>query len=403
MKLLYTLTTYPPTIGGAQLHQHLLAQQLRSRNEIQVITHWRRNRTDWLRGTTIAAPESGKDEVFEGIPIHPLTLTKGEKFQLLPAFLLYYPWMAWSLPQIARCLQTKIQAYAKAADVIHNVRIGREGISYASYYAARKADIPFVFTPVHHPRWVGWRYQQYLNLYQKADRLFALTTVEKQTLVALGVKPERITVTGIGPILAPQAEPESFRRQYGITGPMVLFLGQHYDYKGYRQLLAAAPLVWEKVPETQFVFMGPPVKNSEADFQGYIKAGDRRILRLGPVDLQTKTDGLAACDLLCVPSSQESFGGVYTEAWSLGKPVIGCDIPAVAEVVDQGENGFLVPQEPGAIAQAILDLLTNPQQAQAMGGAGQTKVQTRFTWEKLSQITLQAYQETIGGPFPLEP
>ena len=54
MKLLYTLTTYPPAIGGAQLHQHPLAQQLKQHHPIQVFTHWTQNRTDWLMGTTIS-------------------------------------------------------------------------------------------------------------------------------------------------------------------------------------------------------------------------------------------------------------------------------------------------------------------------------------------------------------
>ncbi|WLT39507.1 hypothetical protein NON20_08505 [Synechocystis sp. B12] len=60
MKLLYTLTTYPPTIGGAQLHQHLLAQQLQSRHSLQVLTQWRTNRTDWLLGTTLKAPKKAE-------------------------------------------------------------------------------------------------------------------------------------------------------------------------------------------------------------------------------------------------------------------------------------------------------------------------------------------------------
>ncbi|ANV83282.1 glycosyl transferase family 1 [Picosynechococcus sp. PCC 7003] len=393
MNLLYTLTTYPPTIGGAQLHQHLLAQQLHSRHSLQVLTQWRKNRTDWLLGTTLRAPEKGQDEFLDSISIHPLTISKKEKLLLFPYVLLYYPWMSFALPKIAQCLQTKIQPYANNANLIHNVRIGREGLSFASYYAAKKADIPFVFTPVHHPRWVGWRYQQYLNLYQKADRLLALTEVEKQTLVDLGVKPEKITVTGIGSILAPHPKPQSFREQYKITGPMVLFLGQHYAYKGYRQLLAAAPTVWGKYPETQFIFIGPPVKNSESYFQN----GDRRILRLGAVDLQTKTDALAACDCLCVPSSQESFGGVYTEAWSFKKPVIGCDIPAVAEVIDHGENGLLVAQDPKAIAASILEILGDSHFAQTMGEAGYQKVQQRFTWEKLAAITETAYLQAIAS------
>lgn len=391
MKLLYTLTTYPPTIGGAQLHQHLLAQQMQSQHSLQVLTQWRTNRTDWLLGTTLRAPEKGQDESLDNIPIHFLTLSKQEKLSLFPYVLLYYPWMSFALPKIARCLQTKIQPYADNTDLIHNVRIGREGLSFASYHAAKRADIPFIFTPVHHPRWVGWRYQQYLNLYRKADRLLVLTEVEKKTLVTLGVKPDKITVTGIGPILAPNPKPQSFRDQYKITSSMILFLGQHYNYKGYRQLLDAAPIVWNKYPETQFVFIGPPVKNSEKYFQD----SDCRILRLGPVDLQTKTDALAACDCLCVPSSQESFGGVYTEAWSFKKPVIGCDIPPVAEVIEHGQNGLLVTQDPKAIAASILEILNDSHLAKIMGEAGYQRVQQSFTWEKLAEKTESAYLKAL--------
>jgi glycosyltransferase involved in cell wall biosynthesis len=391
MKLLYTLTTYPPTIGGAQLHQHLLAQQMQSQHSLQVLTQWRTNRTDWLLGTTLRAPEKGQDESLDNIPIHSLTLSKQEKLLLFPYVLLYYPWMSFALPKIAQCLQTKIQPYANNTDLIHNVRIGRECLSFASYDAAKRADIPFIFTPVHHHRWVGWRYQQYLNLYRKADRLLALTEVEKKTLVTLGVKPDKITVTGIGPILAPNPKPQIFRGQYKITNSMILFLGQHYDYKGYRQLLDAAPIVWNKYPETQFVFIGPPVKNSEKYFQD----SDCRILRLGPVDLQTKTDALAACDCLCVPSSQESFGGVYTEAWSFKKPVIGCDIPAVAEVIDHEKNGLLVTQDPKAIAASILEILNDSHLAKIMGEAGYQRVQQSFTWEKLAEKTESAYLKAL--------
>ena len=55
---------------------------------------------------------------------------------------------------------------------------------------------------------------------------------------------------------------------------------------------------------------------------------DPRLIELGTVDLQQKTNALAACTLLCLPSTQESFGGVFTEAWSFEKPVIGANIPA---------------------------------------------------------------------------
>jgi glycosyltransferase involved in cell wall biosynthesis len=394
MQLLYTLTTYPPSIGGAQIHQHYLAQQLYLRHEVQVVSQWDTNRTDWLLGTTLWAPSSSRDYTIDRIPVHRLGLSVWEKIRLVLYVPLYYPLMSIALPPIASLQETHIAPFAAKADLIHNIRIGREGLSYASYQAARRYDRPFVLTPVHHPRWVGWRYRAYLKLYQMADAVIALTQAEKRILIGLGVREDRIAVTGVGPVLAPTADPTAFLKRYNLAGPIVLFLGQHYPYKGYQQLLQAASLVWQKVPEAQFVFIGPPVADSEKAFAAM---SDRRIHRLGNVDLQTKTNALAACTLLCVPSSQESFGGIYTEAWSFGKPVIGCDIPAVAEVISDGVDGLLTKQNPDQIVDRLLQLLLNPTDAIAMGAAGRHKVESRFTWEKVAEQMEGVYRRVISG------
>lgn len=394
MHLLYTITAYPPSVGGAQIHQHYLAQQLHLRHTVQIISHWDSNRTDWLLGTTVMAPTASLDYTLDGIPVHRLGLSVWEKIKLAPVLPLYYPLMSLALPAIAHQLEQHIVPYTTRADVVHNIRVGREGLSYASYQAARRRGIPFVLTPVHHPRWVGWRYRAYLQLYQMADAVIALTQAEKQILIGLGVQAERIAVTGIGPVLAADANASRFLERYKLKGPIALFLGQHYPYKGFQQLLQAAPLVWQKLPDVQFVFIGPPVADSERVFSQF---SDRRIHRLGNVDLQTKTDALAACTLLCVPSSQESFGGVFTEAWNFSKPVIGCNIPAVAEVISDGVDGLLVAQEPSQIADRILYLLLNPAQAAAMGRAGKQKVEDRFTWAKIADQVEAVYHKVING------
>jgi glycosyltransferase involved in cell wall biosynthesis len=88
---------------------------------------------------------------------------------------------------------------------------------------------------------------------------------------------------------------------------------------------------------------------------------------------------------------------VYTEAWSLGKPVIGCPIPAVSEVVTDEVDGYLVAQESGPIAERICHLLNYPLQAQAMGRAGQEKVAARYTWERIAQQTEIVYQQVTSG------
>ena len=388
MNLLYTATTYPPSTGGAQLYLHLLAQKLSQLHTTQVVSQWTTNRTDWLLGTTVRAPHQSKDYLIDGIPVHQLGFSFVDRLKLFPSVIAYYPMMGLALPPIVTCLKQYIHPYAAQADIIHNVRIGREGLSYASFELARERNIPFVFTPVHHPRWVGWRYRAYIQLYQMADAVIALTTAEKEILIKLGVLPDRIFVTGMGPVLAPDAYPQQFLATHDIDGPIVLFLGQHYTYKGYAQVLEATQDVWQKVPEAHFVFIGPPVENSEKLFASF---QDHRIHRLGKVDLQTKTDALSACTLLCVPSMQESFGGVYTEAWNFEKPVIGCNIPAVAEVITHEVNGYLVEQNSQQIAEHILKLLLDPDKATQMGQQGKQKVESHYNWAVLAQKTEQIY------------
>jgi glycosyltransferase involved in cell wall biosynthesis len=208
----------------------------------------------------------------------------------------------------------------------------------------------------------------------------------------LGAQEDRIVVTGIGPVLSQSADRQRFREKYQINDPIVLFLGQHYPYKGYRHVLHATREVWKEHPEAHFVFIGPQVGGSSQVFQSF---QDSRIHQLGVVSDQEKDDALAACTLLCLPSTQESFGGVYLEAWSYEKPVIGCAIPAVIEVISDGVDGFLVRQDPKEIADRIIDLLNNPALAEEMGKSGQHKVRTKYSWERVIQQTETAYKKLV--------
>lgn len=392
MRLLYSTTAYPPSTGGAQMLHHMTAQSLKERHQIHVVSHWEENRTDWLLGTTIHAPKFEHDYIIDGINVHRLGLTAKEKVSLMPWLPLYYPLMPVVLPRIAGCIYNHILPYATKADLIHNMRIGREGMSYASLKAARDRNIPFVLTPVHHPRWVGWRYKAYNDIYRQADAVIALTPTEKKTLVQLGVPSERIHVTGTGPVVASTAFPNSFLLKHSISSHFVLFLGQHYNYKGYRQVLESTKLVWKKFPDVDFVFIGPAVKDSNSTFKLF---KDSRIKPLDKVSLQDKTDALAACTILCVPSMQESFGSVYTEAWQFEKPVIGGNISAISDVITEGVDGYLVDQEANEIAARICDLLNHPAQAAAMGKAGKIKVESQYSWERLAATIERVYLSLV--------
>ena len=394
MSFFYTITSYPPAVGGAQAHAHRIASMMAQQFDVRTAAFWHTNRTDWLLGTTLRAPTVGESYLLDGVPVSMLRLSQSDRRRALLPTLLYYLRMRASIDALADLIRPHlVELIAKdRVELVHNFRIGREPLSFASWRLARALGVPFVFTPCHHPRWVGWRYRAFIDLYHRSDLVLTLTEAERRELISLGVSSARICTTGVGPVIAPTADPENFRLCYGIDGRLVLFVGQHYSYKGFYALLEAATLVWRRFPDARFAFIGPPVGDSEAAYRG----ADPRILRLGTVDLQTKTDAFAACTVLCVPSTQESFGGVYTEAWSFGKPVIGARIPAVAEVIDDGVDGLLTEQRPAEIADRLLQILGDASAAERMGAAGLRKVAEKYSWNVIAQRTRDAYRRVMG-------
>jgi len=390
----YITTSYPPAVGGVQAHAHELIRRLAPRQRQWVVSQWDTNRTDWLLGSTVLLPRSPRPYEIDGVEVRRLAFGVADRLAMLPAVPCFYfaPW-AFS-PLVARIFRRRLGPLVEGADLVHAFRIGRENLVMAALKEARKRGIPFVFTPTHHPRWVGYRYSVYVHIYRTADTLIALTDAERRALVKLGVPEERVRVTGVGPILADCADAEGFRRTYGLDGdPVVLFLGQKYRYKGLDILLEAARTVWRKCPETRFLFIGPRTNYSRRLFGRY---RDLRVLELDTVSCEEKTSALAACTLLALPSWQESFGGVFTEAWSFDKPVIGGRIPAVESVVSDGEDGLLVDHDPAELADRILTLLQDNALGERMGKAGHSKVNRFYAWEVLAQKTHEIYQEVLG-------
>jgi glycosyltransferase involved in cell wall biosynthesis len=359
---------------------------------LEVVTHWAETRTDWLLGTTLRAPREATTYEMDGVPVHLVSLTSDERVKISPLVAGYHLVQGPAIARISDLLVQHLEPFADQIDLVHNGRMGREGLSFASLKLARRLEVPFVLTPFHHSRWENRFYRHYLNLYREADGVIALTEGEKGALLRLGVKPERVFVTGMGPILAPAADAVSFRQSFDIKGQMILFLGQKYRYKGLSALLEAAPAVWTRFPDARFVFIGPRTRYSRLRFRG---CDDCRVLELGAVDLETKTNALAACDLLCLPSTQESFGGVFLEAWMMGKPVIGGDAPAVRCVIEDDVNGYVVKQDPRPIAERIIHLLERPALGEKMGAAGQAKTQAHYTWKRLVEKTEAVYRAVL--------
>src|SRR5512146_1476821 len=147
MRILWLMTRYWPAVGGAETHSRQIIQKLAERgHEISVVTHWDENRSDWLRGTTVAAP--GVTRVYaDGEAARVTRLGYGPWRRLratLPAAT-YYLRQRGAARDLARMLETDIiRACGSAWDIVHGVRIGREPLYLAGRSLAQRVGAPFV-------------------------------------------------------------------------------------------------------------------------------------------------------------------------------------------------------------------------------------------------------------------
>jgi phosphatidylinositol alpha-1,6-mannosyltransferase len=82
----------------------------------------------------------------------------------------------------------------------------------------------------------------------------------------------------------------------------------------------------------------------------------------------------------------EGFGIVFLEAMAFGKPVIGPYYGAPAELIRHGETGLLVdPENPAAVAEALLHLLSLPEEAERMGESASLQVRQEYSFDSFCQ------------------
>ncbi len=107
---------------------------------------------------------------------------------------------------------------------------------------------------------------------------------------------------------------------------------------------------------------------------------------------------LAVSDIFVLTSLWEGIPVSIMEAMASRLPVIATDVGGVSEIVVNNETGILVPpQNPGAIAKAILALFSDFCRAKNMGKMGRERIKQNFTIEKMVKETEDLHEELMGG------
>ena len=156
-------------------------------------------------------------------------------------------------------------------------------------------------------------------------------------------------------------------------------------YKGADHLIAALPTLLEDFPDVQLVAIGEgtdlPRLQALAKESG---AADRVhfLPFMGSNQLPVAYD---YCDVFAMPSRGEGFGLVFIEAMARGRPVIGGAHGGTPEIIDDGNNGFLVSY--GDIQQLVdrlKCLLANDSLRREMGAKALDKARRNFTYARFS-------------------
>ncbi len=190
----------------------------------------------------------------------------------------------------------------------------------------------------------------------------------------------------------------------GARPVRVLYLGTLNRTKGFVDVLAAAEKVLAERDDVEFIFAGDFA--TAADGSAAAPFRDRlgeRARFVGVVDGEAKDEVLASADLFVFPSYYRYEGQplVILEAMAAGLPVISTDHGVIAETVEDGRTGRLVPaREPDALGAAILELVSDTATRIRMGKAGRALFLDRHTLTSWADRIETAWRDSAAARSP---
>lgn len=230
-------------------------------------------------------------------------------------------------------------------------------------------------------------------------------TVADSAVRDLRIPPEKITVVPRGRDPAQLGEPTVERRALarhtlGIDRhvPLILAVGREEPQKNHTTLVEAFARVRKRFPEAVLTIAGRTGRASSeigAAIQ-YCRLPPEAIRRLGR--RQDVTDLLTAADVFAFPSLWEGLGGSAIEAMALQTPIVAGDVPALRELLADGECGLLAdPTDPVVLADAIDHTLADPEAAHCRAVRARRRFEANYTLEASAEGMAAFYRSVVEG------
>jgi glycosyltransferase involved in cell wall biosynthesis len=229
----------------------------------------------------------------------------------------------------------------------------------------------------------GWGRRAQIALDNATARLcFAIVAVSEATradVVHQGYPPRLLVTIPNGIETTTTAEPIRL-----ADGPTVLEVGRLAEVKGQATLIRAVQRL-----DATAVLVGRDLESGGRYEETLRRLGGRVVFAGYRDDVPALLTG---CDVFCLPSRLEGMPLVVLEAMAQGKPVVATAVGGTPELVVHGETGLLVPPDDvDALADALGQVLSDPERARRMGEAGRARVERHFSLAATTQRVLALY------------
>ena len=240
-------------------------------------------------------------------------------------------------------------------------------------------------------------------LLQSVDCVIAATADERtQMMRYCGVSASRIQVIpcGVNLELFVPYDRRLMRERFGLNPqrPVLLFAGRLDPFKGPDVLLRAAALMEQ---DAQIVIVGGE-GSDDKDVQNLRSLAfdlgiEQRVRFLKAQPQEVLPQLYSAADVTVVPSYHESFGLVAVESLACGTPVVATRAGGLMTIVQNDENGYLVPRCPGFFAERLDAILGNPDIQVRLQAEARRSV-SHFSWQSVAHSVNEVYDDLVDEP-----
>lgn len=366
-KILYWTSRFWPHIGGVEVLGLYLIPALQARGmAVQVIT----SHSD--------RPLPDEAEI-HGIPIR--------RFHFLTSLTHRNP---TQMGETLRSLAELKRAFQP--DLVHIHLTGPESIFH--WQTAQAHPAPTLVTVHSVPKQLHTQDSLLVHTLRRADWV---TTVSGVMLEELrGLVPEirsrsSLIYNGVAAPLQP-APPLS------VAPPVFLGLGRLIAWKGFDVALAAFARLLPDFPQARLIIAGDGPARADLEAQAQALQIAAAVDFLGWVQPEDAPSRISECSALLIPSRQdENLPIVAIQAAQMARPVIASRVSGLPEIVQDGVTGLLVePNQPQALADAMVHLIRHGTEAQRLGLANQAFVRQRFSLERCVTAYDDLYRRLIA-------